>query len=321
MNINRRELLRLTALSALSPNSVTALADSWPARLLRIVHGYDSGSNPDTISRIIGPALSERLGQPIIVEAKPGAAGRIAARYVATQPADGYTLLMLTAGDAVVAALDSRVQYKLLRDFAFVSSVIEFPFLLCVSADSPIKSFADLLFDAKRRPGQLSYGTPGLGTTHSVAGELLQKMAGIGLLHVPYKGNAFPDLLGGRVDVLIATPSVSLPMILGGKVRGIAVTSKAALPALPEVPPVARLVPEYEVNSWLGLAVPNGTPNERVQQLSAGVQAAAAVEQVRRALGATGSMVAASSSDAFRDRVERDVRKWATLSDRVKLDS
>jgi len=321
MNVNRRELLQLTALSALSLNGGAALAESWPAKPLRIVHGYDSGSNPDTISRIIAPTLGERLGQPVIVEAKPGAAGRIAARYVASQPGDGYTLVMLTAGDAVVAALDPRVQYKLLKDFAFVSSVIEFPFLLCVSADSPIKSFADLLFEAKRRPGRLSYGTPGVGTTHSAAGELLQKMAGIELLHIPYKGNAFTDLLGGRVDLLITTPSVSLPLIQSGKVRGLAVTSTAALPAIPDVAPVARLVPGYEVNSWLGLAVPSGTPKSRVQQLSSGVQATTAVENVRKALGATGSMIAASSGDVFRERVEKDVKKWAALSGRVKLES
>ena len=319
MNMNRREVFRLAALSALSLNSVPALAESWPARPLRIVHGYDSGTNPDTISRIIGPQLSEPLGQPVIVEAKPGAAGRIAARHVATQPGDGYTMMMLTAGDAVVAALDPRVQYKLLKDFAFVSSVIEFPFLFCVSAESPIKSFADLIFEAKRRPGRLSYGTPGLGTTHSLAGELLQKMAGIELLHIPYKGNAFPDLLGARVDFLITTPSVSLPLIRGGKVRAIAVTSQSALPALPDVAPVARLVPGYEVNSWLGLAVPASTPKERVQKLSAAVQAAVAVESVSSALSATGSIVAASSGEAFRARIEKDVKKWATLSDRVKL--
>lgn len=321
MNMNRRDLLQLTALSALSLDGVAARAEAWPTRPLRIVHGYDGGTNPDTISRIIAPALSQRLGQPVIVEAKPGAAGRIAARYVASQPADGYTLMMLTAGDAVVAALDPRVPYKLLKDFAFVSSVIESPFLFCVSASSPIKSFADLLFEAKRQPGRLSYGTPGLGATQSAAGELLQKMAGIELLHIPYKGNAFTDLLGGRVDVLIATPSVSLPLIQSGKVRAIAITSKAALPALPDVHPVARLVPDYEVNSWLGLAVPHGTPKARVQQLSAGVQATAAVEDVRRALVATGSIVAASSSDAFRARVEKDVKKWTSLSARVKLDS
>jgi tripartite-type tricarboxylate transporter receptor subunit TctC len=321
MNINRRELLQLTAASALTLKGGAALAESWPAKPLRIVHGYDSGSNPDTISRIIAPTLGERLGQSVIVESKPGAAGRIAARYVASQPGDGYTLVMLTAGDAVVAALDPRVQYKLLKDFAFVSSVIEFPFLLCVSADSPIRSLADLLFEAKRRPGALSYGTPGVGTTHSAAAELLQKMAKIELLHIPYKGNAFTDLLGGRVDFLISTPSVTLPLIQSGKVRAIAVTSETPLSALPEVPAVARLVPGYEVNSWLGLAVPIGTPKARVEQLSAGVQAAAASENVRKALGATGSLVAASTSEAFRQRVETDVKKWKALSGRIKLES
>ena len=322
MNLNRRDLLQWTALSALSLNGVAARAEAWPTRPLRIVHGYDAGSNPDNVSRIIVPALSQRLGQPIIVEAKPGAAGRIATSYVASQPADGYTLMMLTAGDAVVAALDSKVKYNLLKDFAFVSSVIEFPFLFLVNANSPIKSFADLLFEAKRQPGRLSYGTPGLGTTHSAAVELLQKLTGIQLLHVPYKGTtALTDLLGGRVDFLIATPSVSLPLIHSGKVRAIATTAKAALPALPDVWPVARLVPNYEVNSWLGLAVPSGTPKERVQQLSASVQAVAVLEGVRKALAATGSMVAASSSEAFRARVESDLKKWASLSDRVKLDS
>lgn len=317
--MNRREIFRLGALSAVSLYSGSTLAESWPTRPLRIVHGYDGGTNPDTISRIIGPSLSERFGQPVIVEAKPGAAGRIGTRYVATQPGDGYTMMMLTAGDAVVAALDTKVPYKLLKDFTFVSSVIEFPFLICVRAESTLKSFADLLAEAKRQSGRLSYGTPGIGTTQSLAGELLQKMAGIDLLHIPYKGNAFPDLLGGRVDLLIVAPSAALSLIKSGKVRAIAVTSNTVLAALPDVAPVARLVPEYEVNSWLGLAVPVSTPNDLVQKLSAGVQAATAVESVRNALTATGSIVAASSSEAFRARVEKDVKKWASLSDRVKL--
>jgi tripartite-type tricarboxylate transporter receptor subunit TctC len=240
---------------------------------------------------------------------------------VAKPPGDGYTLMMLTAGDAVVAALDPRVQYKLLQDFAFVSAVNEFPFLFCVSANSPVRSLADLFVEAKRRPGQVSYGTPGLGTTHSLAGELLQKQAGLQLLHIPYKGNAFQDLLGGRVDFLIATPSVSLPLIQGGKVRAIAVTSRHAHAGAPEAMPVERLVPGYEVNSWLGLAVPRSTPKDRVQRLSAAVRTAVASERVAAALAASGSIVAAGGSETFKARIENDVRKWAALAGRVKLES
>jgi len=321
MDIRRRAIVRWAALGAAPFLQAPAWSETWPARPLRIVHGYDNGSNPDTISRLIVPAMSEQLGQPVIVEPKPGAAGRIAAAQVAKLPGDGYTLLMLTAGDSVVAALDPRVPYKLLQDFSFVSAVTEFPFLFCVSADSRIRSLADLLVEAKRRPGQVSYGTPGLGTTHSLAGELLQKEAGVQLLHIPYKGNAFTDLLGGRVDFLIATPAVSLPLIQSGKVRAIAVTSKGPHPAVPDAMAVDRLIPGYEVNSWLGLATPRGTPRERVQRLSAAVQAAVATERVRAALVGTGSAVAASGSEAFRARIEKDVKKWTGLAGRVKLDS
>ncbi|MGH7470255.1 MAG: Bug family tripartite tricarboxylate transporter substrate binding protein [Cupriavidus necator] len=320
MKLNRRNVIRMAALSALPFPAVQALAQAWPTHPVRIVHGYDAGTNPDTISRIISPALGERIGLPVIVEPKPGAAGRIATRYVAGLPGDGYTMLMLTAGDAVVAALDRKVQYKLLEDFSFVSSVIEFPFLFCVRAGSPIKSLGDLMAAAKGQPGRVSFGTPGVGTTHSLAAELLQKQTGIELQHIPYKGNAFTDLLGARVDFLIATPSVSLPLIRSGKVRAIATTSKSALASLPDVVPVAQVVPDYEVNSWLGLAVPAATPAERVRKLSSDVQATIAVESVQTALEGTGSIVVPSNSEAFRARIERDVRKWASLVDRVKLE-
>jgi tripartite-type tricarboxylate transporter receptor subunit TctC len=321
MNIQRRTLVRGAALCALLPAAQIARAQEWPSRPLRIVHGYDSGSNPDTFSRLLTPGLAERLAQQVIVEPKPGAAGRIAAKYVASQAGDGYTLLMLTAGDAVVAALDPKVPFKLLQDFSFVSSVVEFPFLLCVAAGSHLKSLPDLLALAKSRPGQVTYGTPGVGTTQSMAGELLQQMAGVDMQHVPYKGNALTDLLGGRVDFLIAAPSVVTSLIKGGKVRAIGVTSKDPHPGLPDVMPVRRVVPDYEVNSWLGLAVPKSTPDAVVQRLSSTVQAVTATDSVRSAITLAGSVVAASNSEGFRARVETDIRKWSALSGRVRIES
>jgi tripartite-type tricarboxylate transporter receptor subunit TctC len=321
MNPQRRLTLQGLALSAFSATTLSAFGQTWPTRILRIVHGYESGANPDAIARVISPGLSERLGQQIIVEAKPGGAGRIATRYVAIQPADGYTMIMLTAGDAVLAALDRKLPYDLLKDFSFVSSVIESPLVLCVAADSPIKTLADLLAAAKRKPGTLTFGTPGIGTTQHMAGELLQSRANIELLHVPYKGNAFMDLIGGRVDFLIAAPSVAIPQIRGNKVRAIALTSKAPLATLPDVAPVAQILPDYDVNSWLGLALPAGTPAERIQRLSKEVQATLGTDAVRNIISNGGSVPAPSSGEAFRARIESDVKKWSTLSGRVKLES
>lgn len=319
MQADRRFLLAAAALSALLP--AVARAQAWPSKPLRIVHGYDPGSNPDTVSRLLAPGLTERLGQPVLVEARPGAAGRLAARYVAGLGGEGTTLLMLTAGDPVVAALDPKVPFRLLEDFTGVSSVIEFPFVLCVAEGSPLKSLGDLLEQARRRPGQLSYGTPGVGTTQSMTGELLQKTAGVELLHVPYKGNAFADLLAGRVDFLVAAPSVTVPLIKGGKVRALAVTSREAYGLLPDVPTVQRTLPGFEVASWLGLAVPRATPEAIVRQLSGAVQAVLGADSVRASIAAAGSLPAPGSPEALRARIESDVRKWSAFAGRVKLDS
>ena len=324
MNLRRRQFSAL-GLGLASPLSFVYAQSTGPApaasgKVLRIVHGYESGTNPDTISRAISTALGERLGQSVIVEARPGAAGRIANRYVATQPADGNTLLMLTAGDPVLAALDPKLPYNLLKDFAFVSSVIESPLVFCVSADSPIKSLADLIAAARQSPGKLAFGTPGIGTTQHMAGELLQSLAGIELTHIPYKTNAFADLYGGRLDFLIAAPSVSVPQIQSNKARGVAVTSRTNLSAIPTVPPVSQTIANYEVKSWLGLAVAAGTPTDRVQKLSSDVQAVVASEAVSKALAAGGSLPAPSTGDAFRARIETDIQKWRSLSGRVKLE-
>ncbi len=325
MNLRRRHLSSVLGLGLAWPASMlhaqsAVTAPAAGGKVLRIVHGYESGTNPDTISRAISTALGERLGQSVIVEARPGAAGRIATRYVATQPADGNTLVMLTAGDAVLAALDPKLPYNLLKDLTFVSSVIESPLVICVSAESPVKSLADLIAAARQAPGKLAFGTPGIGTTQHMAGELLQSLAGIEFTHIPYKTNAFPDLYGGRLDFLIAAPSVAVPQIQSGKARGIAVTSRTHLAAIPTVAPVAQTLANYEVKSWLGLAVAAGTAADRVQKLSSDVQAVVASDAVSKALAAGGSLPAPSTGDAFRARIETDIQKWRSLSGRVKLE-
>jgi tripartite-type tricarboxylate transporter receptor subunit TctC len=317
----RRTLLAALGAAAVGAPFALARAQApWPAKPIRIMHGFDGGSNPDTVSRVIGPGLGERLGQPVVVESRPGAGGRIATGFVATQPADGYTLIMLTAGDGVVAATDPKLPYDLSRDYSFITTVIQFPFLLLVNASSPFQNLADALAAARRDPGKLTFGTPGLRTTQHLVGELIKTSANVDLTHVPFKGTAFADLLGGRVDFLVAAPAVATPQIKAGKVRAITVTSREPMSTFPDVRPVAETLPGFEVTSWLGLAAPAGTPQPIVDRLASEVRRVLAVDDVRARLLATGSDVTPSTPQEFRSRVEADIRKWKALAERAKLD-
>ncbi len=203
-----------------------------------------------------------------MVEPKPGAAGRVATGYVATQEPDGYTLMMLTAGDGVTAAFDQKLAYDLLKDYAFIATAVHTSLMIVVGAELPLKSVRDLIEAGKSKPGGLTFGTPGAGTTQHLTGELLKAAAGINLVHVPYRENAFPDLIGGRLDLLIAAPSVSVPQIASGRVRAIAVTSRARIDAAKEVPAVGETLPDFDVSSWLGLAAPVKTDGAIVERLA-----------------------------------------------------
>jgi len=319
-NARRRALTKAFGAIALGTLPLTSRGQAWPAKPVRIVHGYDSGSNPDTLSRAISQALGERLGQPIVIEPKPGAGGRIATAYVTTQEADGYTLMMLTAGDGVLAATDPKLPYDLLKDYAFISTVIQFPFVIMVKPDAPYKTLADVLDAARKNPGKLSFATPGIRTTQHLSGELINATAKVDMLHVPFKGNSFQDLIGGRVDLLIAAPSVATPQIRGGAVRAIAVTGKARMETLPAVPTVADTLPGFEVTSWLALAVPAKTPAAVTARLTADVRQVLTQEAVRARLLAIGSEPVGGPAEELRSRVETDIRKWRDLSKTAKLD-
>lgn len=322
LEITRRSLIRAMGASAVAGAVLPkpAQAQAYPSRPVRIVHGYNSGTNPDVISRIIGPSLTEKLGQPIVVEPKPGAGGRIATGYVATQEPDGYTLMMLTGGDSVTAAFDQKLSYDLLRDYAFVASVIHSSLMIVVGADSPLKNTRDFLDAGKTKPGGLTFGTPGVGTTQHLAGELLKIAAGINLEHVPYRENAFPDLIGGRVDFLIAAPSVSVPQIAAGRVRALAVTSRERIALAKDVPTLSETLPNFDVSSWLGLAVPVKTPAPIVERLSETMRQVLGDEAVRMRLLATGNDIGGLIGKDFRARVEADVGKWKSLVGKVRLD-
>ena len=326
-HVNARKRAAIKALGAFSLSGIAPFSlaqPTWPSKPVRIVHGYDSGSNPDTVARAISQSLSERLGQPIMIEPKPGAGGRIATAYVATQEPDGYTLMMLTGGDGVNAATqsatDAKLPYDLLRDYAFAGMVSLFAFMVLVKADSPFRTLRDAIDFAKKNPGKLSFATPGIRTTQHLTGELINAMAGINLLHVPFKGNAFTELIGGRLDLMIAAPTISTPQIKGGAVRALAVTGKARLDTFPGVATVAETLPGFEVTSWLGLAAPAKTPAAVINRINADVRHALAQEAVRARLLALGTEPAGGPAEDMRTRVESDIRKWRELARTAKLD-
>ncbi len=321
MTNHRRRLLQAGAALAAATSLPGLRAQTWPNRPVRIVHGYDSGSNPDAVARAMSQALGERLGQPIVIEPKPGAGGRIATAYVLTQEPDGHTLMMLTAGDGVLAATDPKLPYDLVQDYAFISTVIQFPFVIMVKPDSPLRSLGDALEAARKNPGKLTFATPGVRTTQHLAGELIKAGAAVDMLHVPFKGSSFQDLIGGRVDMLIAAPAISLPQIRAGAVRAIAVTARSRMESLPAVATVGETLAGFEVSSWLGLGAPARTPPAALARLNAEVRRVLGQEAVRKRLLAIGSEPAGGSAEEFRLRVETDIRKWRELARTAKLDA
>lgn len=295
-------------------------AQAWPVKPVTIWHGLAAGTNPDIIARALQPGLGERLGQPILVDMKPGASGRIATAFVAKQPADGYSLIMLNGGDGVMAATVKDLPYDLLREFTFVSTTTVFPFLLIVPADSPHKTLADFIEDARRRPGKLTYGHSGVASTLHLTGELLREQTGIDITHVPFKGTQAQELAAGRLDMAVSVATSAMPFIRSGKARVLAVTGAQRDPAFPEVPTVGETVPGFEVSSWLGLAVPAKTPQAVVDRLNADVRAVLQREDVAARIRQLGSQPVAMSPDEFRGRVASDIAKWRRLAAKVNLD-
>lgn len=291
--------------------------EGFPSRTIRIVHGYDAGSNPDVIARHLAPALTALLGQQVAVDPKPGAAERVAAAMVARAPADGHTLYLMTGGQAAVSAIDPALPYDVMRDFAFISTVTRFPFVLLVAPDSRFATLADYLAAARREPGKLSYGSSGVGGTLHMTMELLCRQAGVELLHVPYKGNpAQPlgDLTAGRLDLLVITVTGAQPLLKADKARALAVTSKERSAHFPDVPTIAETVADFDVMSWLGFVAPAGVPAPVTGRWATAIRAAAEEPAVRARLEDLGNEVYPGTPAAFRARVAADIAKWKPLT-------
>lgn len=312
--ISRRRFVGVAvAFPALRP--AFALAQGYPSRTIRIVVPWAAGGLVDTAGRIVADALGKSLGQSAVVENVPGVAGNLGADQVARAAPDGHTLLMGTSSIAIDVAGGRRVPFDPLKDLVPVALVADTNNVVIVPAASPFKSVADLIAAAKAKPGELSFGTPGIGSPSHLFSELFAQSAGLKMLHVPYSRTpALNDLIGGRLSVMFATIPAAMPQIRSGTVRALAVTGSTRFPTLPDVPTVAESgLPGYDAGQWVGVFAPGGTPADIVQRLNVEITKATKTPAVAQQLQERGMIPLAATPAEFAKRFADDVRKWGVV--------
>jgi tripartite-type tricarboxylate transporter receptor subunit TctC len=296
--------------------SLAAFAQSYPSKPIKIVVPYPPGGFNDTLGRTLAAKFSEAWGQPAFVENKPGGNTLIGSDLVAKSPPDGYTLLVVAFPFAVTPSLIRNMPYDTLRDFAPVILAAQSPNLLVVNPQLPVKSVAELIALAKSQPGKLSYASTGNGSSNHISMELFKSMAGVDILHVPYKGSApaVTDLLGGQVTVMFDNVPNVLPQVKAGRLRALGTSGTKRTPLAPDVPTVSEAgVPGYEVTVWFGLVAPAGTPREIVQKLNAEVTKILAMPDVRERFLAQGVEPVGSTPEQFGDHIRSQMAKWAKV--------
>jgi tripartite-type tricarboxylate transporter receptor subunit TctC len=316
MKLPRRKFLHLAAGAAALPAvSSIARAQVYPSRPVRVVVGYPPGTTPDILARLMSQWLSERLGQPFVVENKPGAASNIASEAVARAPADGYTLLLITAPNAVNAALYEKLNFNLMHDIAAVAGVIRGPLVLEVGPSFPAKTVLELIANAKANPGKISIATAGTGSVSHLTAELLKMRAGIDIVRVPYPSaaSAIPDLFAGRVQALVDPIVSSIEHIRAGRLRPLAVTTATRSEALPDVPVMGDYLPGYEASAWAGFGAPKNTPTEIVEKLNKEINVGLADPKMKARLADLGGAVLAGSPADFGKLIADETEKWAKV--------
>lgn len=319
LSVTRRLVLAAVLGVAASP----ALADTYPSRTIRIIHGFAAGGAADTLSRIVADSLQKSLGQTVIVEARPGAGGNIAADAIARATPDGYTIGLVTGGHAVSAATYRSLNFQPVDSFQMISTVVYYALVIAVRNDYPAKTLSDLIAMAKAKPGTISFGSVGFGSTHHLAGELLKAEAGIDMLHVPYRGDSqsVTALLSGEVPVIVGTPVLLAPQIESGTIRGLAITSPTRSSFLPDVPTVDEAgVKAFDVRTWAGLLAPKGTPDAAISRLNGAVRDMLNDPVVRKRLEtAVAGEARASSPDEMKTLVETEIAKWSAVVEKAKI--
>ena len=291
-------------------------AENYPAaRPIRLVSPFAAGGSTDTVGRLLAPRLAERLGQNVIVENRPGAGGLIGTSYVAKATPDGHTLLFISGAFTAHSAVTQNLPYDPVRDFAWITMVLTYPFVVVVRYDSPIRTASDLIAAAKKNPRKLNYGSVGTGSVFHLAAELFGSMTGVEMTHVPFKGGSEPntELIAGRLDVIFTTTTTAFPQIEAKRLRALAVTSLQPAPQFPNVPTLAQTVPGYEVISFNGIGSPRATPRAVVARLNREVHAVLEQPDIRKRLTDQGNEVHPSTPEEMTRKVAADIRKWQRI--------
>jgi tripartite-type tricarboxylate transporter receptor subunit TctC len=312
MQLSRRSVHRMAlGLAALPLTTALVRAEDYPTRPVRLICGFPAGSGPDIVSRIIAQGMSDRLGQSVVVENRPGAGSNLATGDVAHAPPDGYMLMLLTTANVINATLYKNLNYDLLRDIAPVASIDDEPFVLEVTPAFPAKTLAEFIAYAKANPGKVTMASAGIGSAPHIFGEMFQRMAGIQFTHVPYKANPIPDVISGQVDCFIGPVQSALEFVRTGKLRALGLTTKLRFDGLPDVPSISEVLPDYQASGWLGIGAPKGTPADVVARLNKAVNDTTADPATKARLNGLGDRVAPMTSEGFGQLMKSDVEKWA----------
>jgi tripartite-type tricarboxylate transporter receptor subunit TctC len=316
MKLPRRNFLHLAAgAAALQALSRFAWAQAYPTRPVRIVVGFAPAGPGDIVARLIGQSLSERLGQQFIIDNRPGAGGNIGTEAVVRSPADGYTLLLCGVFNAINATMYDKLNFNFIRDIAPVAGVLRGPYVIVVNPSVPARSVPEFIAYVKANPRKLNMASGGTGTGAHIAGELFKMMAGVDMVHVPYRsaGPAYNDLLGGQVQVIFATTVASIGYIRAGRLRALAVTAATRSEMLPDLPTVGKFVPGYEASTWFGVGAPRNTPTEIVDKLNTEINAALADPKMRARLAELGVTALPGSPADFNKLIAAETEKWGNV--------
>jgi tripartite-type tricarboxylate transporter receptor subunit TctC len=316
MKLPRRQFLQLAGAAAAAP-ALPQLASAldYPTRPVRWIVGFPPGGGNDIFARLIGQWLSERLGQPFVIENRPGAGTNIATEAVVRATADGYTLLLVGLPNAINASLYDKLNFNFIRDIAPVAGIVRVSVVMVVHPSVPAKTFPEFIAYAKANPGKLNMASNGNGSAPHLAGELFKVMTGVNMLHVPYRGTspALIDLLGGQVQVMFASMPATIQYIRSGKLRALAVTTKTRSEVLPDIPTVGDFVPGYEASNWYGVGAPKNTPAEVIDKLNGEVDAALADPKMKARFADLGVTVLAGSPEDFGKLIADETEKWAKV--------
>jgi tripartite-type tricarboxylate transporter receptor subunit TctC len=324
MKLPRRNFLRLAAGAAVLPAvSGIARAQAYPSRPVHLMVGFAAGGGYDIVARLIGQWLSERLGQPFVIENRPGAGTNIATEAVVRAPPDGYTLLLIGSTNAINTTFYQKLNFNFLGDITPVSSITQQPQAMLTNPSFPAKTIPELIAYAKANPGKVTMSSPGVGSISHLAGELFKMMAGVNLVHVPFGGNspALTALLGGQVDVSVASLPSSIEHMRTGKLRGLGVTTAMRAEALPDVPSIGEFVTGYDVTAWYGVGAPKGTPVDIINKLNKEISAALADPKLKARLADLGGTTFVMSPADFGKFIAQETEKWGKVIRAANLKS